>query len=94
MRREEGRRLLERYLEEVLVEGDFIAFRSILQGTHRGTFRGISPTGRKVRVRLLDMVRVEDGAFVEQWGGPDPLDLLRQLGARVSTHGTAEEADE
>lgn len=55
-----------------------------MRGTHRGTFRGIPPTGKQVRVRLLDMVRVEDGKFVEQWGGPDLLDLLQQLGAVVS----------
>jgi predicted ester cyclase len=29
------------------------------------------------------MVRIADGEFVEQWGGPDMLDLARQLGGRV-----------
>lgn len=70
-------------LEEVVVERDLIAFRSRMRGTHRGTFRGIPGTGRKVDVRLLDMIRVENGMFVEQWGGPDLLDLLQQLGASV-----------
>jgi hypothetical protein len=37
-----------------------------------------------VEVRLLDMIRVENGMFVEQWGGPDLLDLLQQLGASVA----------
>jgi steroid delta-isomerase-like uncharacterized protein len=71
-------------LEEVVVERDLIAFRSRMRGTHRGTFRGIPATGKKVDVRLLDMIRVENGMFVEQWGGPDLLDLLQQLGAAVT----------
>ena len=71
-------------LEEVVVERDLIVFRSWMRGTHRGTFRGIPATGKKVEVRLLDMIRVENGMFVEQWGGPDLLDLLQQLGASVT----------
>lgn len=71
-------------VEEVVVERDLIAFRSRMGGTHRGPFRGIPATGKKVDVRLLDMIRVENGMFVEQWGGPDLLDLLQQLGASVS----------
>jgi steroid delta-isomerase-like uncharacterized protein len=71
-------------LEEVVVERDLIAFRSRMRGTHRGAFRGIPATGKKVDVRLLDMIRVENGMFVEQWGGPDLLDLLQQLGASVA----------
>lgn len=74
-------------LEEVVVERDLIAFRSRMRGTHRGTFKGIPATGRKVEVRLLDMIRVENGIFVEQWGGPDLLDLLQQLGASVTPPG-------
>jgi predicted ester cyclase len=38
-----------------------------------------------VTVNLVDMVRIEDGRFVEQWGGPDMLDLARQLGARFES---------
>lgn len=71
-------------VEEVVAERDVIAFRSRMRGTHHGTFRSIPPTGMKVDVRLLDMIRVENGMFVEQWGGPDLLDLLQQLGASVT----------
>lgn len=71
-------------LEDAVVEGDRIAFRSTLRGTHRGTLLGISPTGRSVEVGLVDIVRVEGGRFAEQWGGPDMLDLVRQLGASIS----------
>ena len=68
-------------LEEVVAEGDRVVFRATVRGTHRGTFRGVPPTGRAVAFTVLDVVRVEGGAFVEHWGGPDLHDLLQQLGA-------------
>ena len=72
-------------VEDVVVSDDLIAFRSTMRGTHRDEFLGIPPTGKQVTVGLVDMVRVAGGRFVEQWGGPDMLDLLRQLGATVQT---------
>lgn len=76
-------------VEEVIAEGDHLAFRSTMRGTHTGELLGIAPTGRRVTVGLIDVIRVQDGKFVEQWGGPDLFDLLRQLGAvfSVATEG-------
>jgi steroid delta-isomerase-like uncharacterized protein len=71
-------------VDEVVVEGDTVAFRSTLRGTQRGPLLGIPATGREVTVRLVDMIRIEDGLFAEQWGGPDMLDLVMQLGATVT----------
>lgn len=70
---------------------DYIAFRSTMRGTHRGELMGVPPTGRQVTVQLVDMIRVEGGRFVEQWGGPDMLDLLRQLGATIQIGEFSEE---
>ena len=71
-------------LEEIFAEGDRVAFRSTIRGTHQNIFQGIPPTGRQVTVSLLDIVRVEDSKIIEHWGGPDFLDWLKQLGAVVS----------
>ena len=67
-------------LEDILAEGHKNAFRSKMRGTHQGKFLDIAPTGREVIFSLLEIIRVEDGRFVEQWGGPDIYDLLQQLG--------------
>lgn len=72
-------------IEDSIEEHDRIAFRSTMRGTHAELFLGIPPTGRQVTVALLDLIRVEDGLFMEQWGGPDMLDLVRQLGGRVTS---------
>jgi steroid delta-isomerase-like uncharacterized protein len=67
-------------VEDVVADDHHVAFRSIMHGTHHGPFLGVAPTGRTVTVSLLDMIRIEDGTFVEHWGGPDLHDLLKQLG--------------
>jgi len=66
-----------------VVDGDIVAFQSVMRGTHRGAIRGLPPTGRRFTVHLVDMVRLRDGRLLEHWGGPDMLDLLTQLGATV-----------
>ena len=74
-------------VEEVVAEDDRVAFRSTMRGTHEGEFAGLAATGRHVTVGLVDLIRIEDGRFAEQWGGPDVFDLLRQLGARHRSGG-------
>jgi len=37
-----------------------------------------------VIVTLLDVIRIENGKFIEHWGGPDLFDLVKQLGAKIS----------
>ncbi len=66
-------------LEDVVAEDDRVAFRSTMRGTHLGEFLGIGPTGRTVEVGLVDIIRIQDGRFAEQWGGPDLFDLVGQL---------------
>ena len=72
---------IELTVEEVFGEGDRIAFRSTITGTHRGELAGLPPTGKQIAVGLVDVIRVEDDRFAEQWGGPNMADLFRQLGA-------------
>lgn len=69
---------------DVIAGEDRVAFRSIMRGTHLGEYVGIAPTGRHVTVGLIDLIRIKDGKFVEQWGGPDLFDLLHQLGAPIT----------
>ena len=67
-------------IEDVIAEGDKVVIRSTLRATHKGEFQGISPTGKQVRVEGIDIVRIEDGKFVEHWGVFDALGMMQQLG--------------
>src|SRR3712207_4777844 len=64
-----------------VAEGDLVATRFTLMGTHRGTFRGIEPTGRKVSWTGVTLDRVANGKIVESWANWDMVRMLQQLGA-------------
>jgi predicted ester cyclase len=64
-----------------LEDGNRVATRLRMQGTHRGAFEGIAPTGSTIDVEAMNIHRVVDGRVVEQWAVLDQLALLRQIGA-------------
>ena len=66
-------------LEDIFAEGDRVAYRLTIRGTHTGEFLGVSPSGRRVAVSFIALVRVADGKLVEEWGGLDQPDLIRQM---------------
>jgi len=68
-------------LEEMVAEGDKVAARFTMRGTHRGTFFGVPPTGKIIAVQAMNIYRLSGGQFVEEHGQPDMLGLLQQIGA-------------
>lgn len=43
-------------VEDMIADGDRVAFRATIRGTHKGTFQSIVPTGKPVTVSALDIV--------------------------------------
>jgi predicted ester cyclase len=72
---------VEVVVEDLLVDGDRVAWRWTLTGTHRGPFLGIPPTGRRVTMTGINIQRVANGVVVEHWSNADQLGLLRQVQA-------------
>jgi steroid delta-isomerase-like uncharacterized protein len=68
-------------IDELVAEGDKVAVATTLRGTHAGELLGHAPTGRKVSVTGVDLVRIVDGKIVEHRGLTDTVGLLRQLSA-------------
>jgi predicted ester cyclase len=58
-------------VEDQVTEGEQVASRWTLHGTHRG---------RRVRLRGIVISRFEDGQIVEDWASSDSLELVKQLG--------------
>ena len=67
-------------VEDILTEGDRVAVRVILEGTHTGQGLGVPPTGRRVSIQWIIILRMVDGQIVEAWNSYDQLGLLRQIG--------------
>ena len=72
---------LQTTIDEIIAEGDYVAFRYTIEGTHQGEFMGIEPTGNRVSVTAMEMLRFADGKMVDRWGNTDQLGMLQQLGA-------------
>jgi predicted ester cyclase len=67
-------------IEELIAEGEMVAGRLTMSGTHDGPLMGTPPTGRSVRQDHMHFVRFEDGKAVEHWGVRDDLGMMKQLG--------------
>ena len=68
-------------LEEIVAEGDKVAARFTMRGTHKGPFFGVPPTGKSIAVAAMNLYKFADGRIVEEFGQPDLLGLLQQIGA-------------
>lgn len=68
-------------VEELVAEGDQVAARITVRGTHRGEFMGLPPTGREVNIGAINVFTVRDGRVAVQHVVFDSLGLLQQLGA-------------
>jgi predicted ester cyclase len=66
--------------EDLVAEGDRVAARWTLEGTHQGDLLGIPPTGKRLHVGGLSIYRLAGGKIAEQWERGDKLGTLQQLG--------------
>lgn len=59
--------------EHGMEDGEWIAHRYTIRGTHKSDLFGQPPTGERFEVRGMDMVRVRDGQIIEHWAIAEPL---------------------
>ena len=62
-----------------VAEGDLVTTRKAIHATHSGDFMGIPPTGKKVIINVIDMIRLRQGKYVEHWGMSNLSDVIAQL---------------
>jgi len=68
-------------IEDSVAEGDRVAARFSIGGTHTGSFMGIPATGKTVKVTATGIFRVVDGKATDNWVNFDALGMLQQMGA-------------
>lgn len=71
---------LQETVEDAVAEDDRVVYRVTWRATHTGDLMGIPPTGRRVSVAGMRIVRIADGKIAEQWGTDDTLGMMQQLG--------------
>ncbi len=67
-------------VEDMIAEADKVVARVSVSGTHQGEFMGIDPTGNRVTITGIDILRITDSKIVEHWGNFDDLGMMQQLG--------------
>ena len=71
---------LEFAFEDMITEGDKVAVRWTLRGTHLGEWRGIPASGNPIRITGMHFVRIVEGKIVEEWRNADTLLMAQQMG--------------
>jgi steroid delta-isomerase-like uncharacterized protein len=72
-------------IEQMIGERDRVVSQLVMEGTHQGTWMGISPTGKKIQIRMMTIHRIENNKIVEDWVLVESLGLFQQLGILPGT---------
>ncbi len=68
-------------IDQQFSEGEYVATRYTITGTHDGDLMGTPPTGKDVAFTGITISRCEGGRIVEEWEITDAVSLLGQIGA-------------
>lgn len=66
---------------DMVAEGDKVAAFVIVEGDHVGEYYGVEPTGRHLRMSMMNLFTIVDGLIVEKRAHYDRLDHIQQLSA-------------
>ena len=66
---------------DLVAEGNKVAVRMNVTGTHKGEFQGIPPSGRSVSLDEMAFVTIMDGKITEGRIISDTMSFMQQIGA-------------
>lgn len=67
-------------IEDMVAEGDKVAWRWTMRGTHKGVFLGFPPTEQDVIVHGASFERIAGDKIIERWAILPDAEVLRQIG--------------
>jgi steroid delta-isomerase-like uncharacterized protein len=69
-------------VEHMVADDDNVAFAYTITGTHGGPFNGIPASGKKIKVRGMQISKFNsDAKITERWGASHEVGILQQIGA-------------
>jgi predicted ester cyclase len=68
-------------IDQQFTDGDYVATRYTITGTHNGNLMGTPPSGQEVAFTGITISRCEQGRIAEEWEITDTVALLGQIGA-------------
>ena len=66
-------------VDQLIAEGDKVAWRWTFRGTHTGPFMGIPATGKVITLTGITIDRVVGDQIVERWNQADFAGMMQQL---------------
>lgn len=72
-------------VEDQIAEGDKVVTRYMASGTHQGKLMGVEPTGNRVEIRGISIMRIKGGKIEEIWESYNTLGVMQQLGVVASS---------
>jgi steroid delta-isomerase-like uncharacterized protein len=67
-------------VDDMIAEGDRVVTKKTFTGTHTAELNGIPPTGKRVSIQYVDILRLRDGKIIEHWLSMDQMNFMQQLG--------------
>jgi len=74
-------------VDAIIAEGDLVAVRWSVRGTHQGILEGLAATRKQVNLTGTATMRIVSGKIAEMWNNWDALGLLQQLGVVARAQG-------
>jgi len=65
--------------DDVIIEGNKVACRYNLTGTHKGEFMDLRPTDKQFRVNGMTVFSFRNAKVIERWNLVDMMSLMEQL---------------
>jgi predicted ester cyclase len=66
-------------IHDQVAEGDMVTTRKSFYGTQTGEIFGVPATNRPIQFGVIDILRIENGRFVEHWCQVDFAGLIQQI---------------
>jgi predicted ester cyclase len=66
-------------IRHLTIDGDYLALHFKVSGTHKGTFQGIAPTGRRVTTTQYTLYHLVDGLYADVWDMTDIDSIIKQI---------------
>ena len=75
-------------IEDQIAEEDKVVTRWTMRGTHRGEFRGVAPSGKRITITGIGIFRFSDeGKVVESWDNFDQLGICGRWASSPRRNG-------
>ena len=69
----------------MVVSGDIVAIHWTAQGTSKGKFLMLRPTGKEIKYTGSSMYRIEDEKIAEIWEARNTMDIMKQLNPKIGS---------